>query len=68
MEKKKEQRKKQKKKEKERQGTQFSRDFLIFFFCQQKEPDGKKRATDINVAIFFRFEDWLDSLLLLDAF
>ena len=62
MEKKKEQRNKQKKKEKERQGTQFSRDFLIFFL-PTKRARWKEKATDINVAVFFRFEDWLDCLL-----
>ena len=42
--KKKEQRKKQKKKEKERQGTQFSRDFLIFFFLPTKRARWKKKS------------------------
>ena len=42
------------KRERTTRHTIFERFLNFFFFCQQKEPDGKKKATDINVALFFQ--------------
>ena len=56
------------KRERTTRHTIFERFLNFFFFLPTKKDRWKKKATDINVAIFFRFEDWLDSLLLLDVF